>query len=87
MSSKKRCASGDGDKPKKIRKRLSLEAKLDISRRHNEGQRTSAIGRALNLANSTISTVLKNADAIRSVAEKVPTKKKKKKRCLRRKFI
>ena len=72
MLSTKRCASGDADKPKKIRKSLLLEAKLKIIRRHNEGQRTNAIGKAMNLANSTVSTVLNHADKIRSAAEKVP---------------
>ena len=72
MSSKKRCTSdAGGSQPKKIQKSLSLEVKHDILHRHDQGQHTIAIGKTLNLANSTVSTVLKNANAIRGAAENV----------------
>lgn len=72
MASNKRCASDVlGKQPKKMRKSLALDVKLDILRRHDDGQRTGEISKVLNLANSTVSTVLKNKDAIRNAAENV----------------
>ncbi|GFU27992.1 hypothetical protein TNCV_3153371 [Trichonephila clavipes] len=47
---------------KAIRKSISLENKMQVSRRLNTGERQSEIGAALNLAASTIRTILKNKE-------------------------
>ncbi|GFW97442.1 hypothetical protein TNCV_4991181 [Trichonephila clavipes] len=53
---------GDNEKHenKAIRKSISLETKMQVIRRLDNGERLSQIGAALNLATSTIRTILKN---------------------------
>ena len=52
-------------------KSLFLNVKLDILQRHSRGRGAVSIGKALNLAQSTLSIVLKNVDIIHSAAENV----------------
>ncbi|GFT97760.1 hypothetical protein TNCV_4229371 [Trichonephila clavipes] len=49
-------------------KAFSLETKMQVIRRLDTGERQSQIGAALNLATSTIRTVLKNKEKILSSA-------------------
>ncbi|GFV41690.1 hypothetical protein TNCV_3628411 [Trichonephila clavipes] len=47
-------------------KAFSLETKMQVIRRSDTGERQSQIGAALNLATSTIRTILKNKEKILS---------------------
>ncbi|KAK4319792.1 hypothetical protein Pmani_009310 [Petrolisthes manimaculis] len=58
-----------GDKPKKRRMSLSLESKLNIVKRHEDGEGANSIARALRLAQSTVSTVIKNWANIKMAGE------------------
>lgn len=61
---------GDNAKQEKIatRKSISLETKMQVIRRLDSGERQSQISAALNLATSTIRTILKNKEKILSSA-------------------
>ncbi|GFW20224.1 hypothetical protein TNCV_1855481 [Trichonephila clavipes] len=49
-------------KNKATRKSISVETKMQVIRRLDTGERQSQIGAALNLATSTIRTLLKNKE-------------------------
>ncbi|GFX09608.1 hypothetical protein TNCV_2029741 [Trichonephila clavipes] len=51
---------------KATRKSISLETKMQVIRRLDTGEHQSQISAALNLANSTIRTILKNKEKILS---------------------
>ena len=61
---------GDNDKQEKkaTRKNISLETKMQVIRRLDSGERQSHISAALNLATSTIRTILKYKEKILSSA-------------------
>lgn len=61
---------GDNEKQEKkaTRKSISLETKMQVIRRLDSGERQSQISAALNLATSTIRTILKNKEKILSSA-------------------
>ncbi|KAK4311594.1 hypothetical protein Pmani_016911 [Petrolisthes manimaculis] len=68
MSAKRPTTSnlgGGGGKPKKIRMSLSLESKLSIVKRHEDGEGVNNIARTMGLAQSTVSTVIKNSANIK----------------------
>ena len=69
MAPKRSADTAGGEKAKRKRKSLALEVKLDILKRKEQGEGTSAIGRKLGLAQSTVWTVLKNGEAIRKAGE------------------
>ena len=50
------------------RRSLSLDMKIDIIRRIEAGERQAEVGRSLNLAGSTVRTIIKNADKIKHIA-------------------
>ncbi|GFY35762.1 hypothetical protein TNCV_4841391 [Trichonephila clavipes] len=55
-------------KIEQLEKEFSLETKIQVIRRLDTGERQSQIGAALNLATSTIGTILKNKEKIPSSA-------------------
>lgn len=57
---------GDNEKQEKkaTRKSISLETKMQVIRRLDSGERQSQISSELNLATSTIRTILKNKEKI-----------------------
>ena len=61
---------GDNEKQEKkaTRKSISLETKMQVIRRLDSGEHQSQINAALNLATSTIRTILKNKEKILSSA-------------------
>ncbi|KAK4307354.1 hypothetical protein Pmani_020873 [Petrolisthes manimaculis] len=70
MSAKRPATSNlGGDKPKKRRMSLSLESKLNIVKRHEDGEGANSIARALRLAQSIVSTVIKNLANIKMAGE------------------
>lgn len=69
MTPKRTLDRGEGvGKVKRARKSLSLETKLDILKRNEFGEGSSAISRSLNLPQSTVATVLRNASSIKEAA-------------------
>jgi hypothetical protein len=68
MDSKRRASASTTDGAVNTRKRTSLtsETKLEILRRADAGERSSALGRAFNLGESTIRNIKNNADKIRT---------------------
>jgi hypothetical protein len=64
MDSKRRASASttDGAVNKRKRTSLTLEMKLEILRRADAGERSSALGHAFNLGESTIRNIKKNAD-------------------------
>lgn len=69
MSSKRPASSSAGVQPKKSRKSLNLDVKLQIIARHEGGEGANSIARALALSQSTVSTVIKNKDSIRKAGQ------------------
>ena len=68
MTPKRTLDRGEGlGKVKRARKSLSLETKLDILKRNEFGEGSSAISRSLNLPQSTVATVLRNASSIKKI--------------------
>ncbi|GFU06822.1 hypothetical protein TNCV_4353741 [Trichonephila clavipes] len=63
---------GDNEKQEKkaTRKSISLETKMQVIRRLDSGERQSQISAAMNLATSTIRTIIKNKEKILSTAMK-----------------
>ena len=61
----KRTKPQEGSAPKKVRKALSLDTKLDILNRYDSGQSTATIKHALNLPESTLRTIRANKDKIK----------------------
>merc|ERR1711872_757691 len=61
----KRTKPQEGSAPKRARKALSLDQKLDILNRYDKGQSTAAIKHALNLPESTLRTIRANRDKIK----------------------
>ncbi|KAK3881758.1 hypothetical protein Pcinc_013840 [Petrolisthes cinctipes] len=59
----------DGSAPKRSRKTLTLEQKLQVLERIDKGQKTSAIVDALKLSESTVRTIRSNAEKIRASAK------------------
>ncbi|XP_076058277.1 uncharacterized protein LOC143035288 isoform X2 [Oratosquilla oratoria] len=51
---------------KKPRKSVNLQVKLEIIRRHEAGQGANSIARAVGLAQSTVSTIIKNSCTIKT---------------------
>lgn len=71
MAPKRPAASlTEGGKPKKSRKAISLETKLEIVQRHERGEGTNSIARSFSLSASTISTVIKNSAKIKEASER-----------------
>ena len=69
MTPKRTLDRGEGlGKVKRARKSLSLETKPDILKRNEFGEGSSAISRSLNLPQSTVATVLRNASSIKEAA-------------------
>ena len=60
----KRTKSQASSAPKRPRKPLSLDDKMEIIRRYNRGQTTADIKRALNVPESTLRTIRSNKDKI-----------------------
>ena len=56
-------------KKKRIRRSLSLGIKLDILKRHEQGERPTYIARELSLAPTTVFKVVKNGDIIKSTGK------------------
>lgn len=56
-------------KAKKARCSITLEAKLEIIRRHEKGEVAVSIAHALNLVQSNVSTALENVKQIKKAAE------------------
>ncbi|GFT70370.1 hypothetical protein TNCV_2658161 [Trichonephila clavipes] len=54
-------------------KSISLETRMQVIRRSDTGERQSQIGAALNLATSTIRTILKNKENLLSLAIAIPS--------------
>lgn len=69
MSSKYPRSSLASVQPKKSRKSLSLDKKLQIITRREKGEGVNAIARSLALSQSTVSTVIKNKEAIKTAAQ------------------
>ena len=55
-------------KVERARKSLTLETKLDIVKRKELGEGSSAISRSLNLPQSIVATVLRNAPSVKEAA-------------------
>ncbi|MPC48230.1 CENPB DNA-binding domain-containing protein 1 [Portunus trituberculatus] len=55
-------------KVKRAWKSLTLETKLDIVKRKELGEGSSAISHSLNLPQSTVATVLRNASSVKEAA-------------------
>ncbi|KAK4319600.1 hypothetical protein Pmani_009490 [Petrolisthes manimaculis] len=67
MASKRPSTSAaSGSTPKRSRKTLTLEKKLEVLERIDKGQKTSVIANALKLNESTIRTIRSNANKIRA---------------------
>ena len=62
--STKHVASGSagGTKPKKCRKSITLETKLEVLKKSDEGMRLKEIANLFNLALSTVVTIRKDKD-------------------------
>ena len=74
MAPKRPASSSDkSEKAKKKRKSLNLEVKLGILKRHEGGEGPNSIARALGLAQSTVSTIIKNASAVKKAGETCTT--------------
>ncbi|XP_019391383.1 PREDICTED: centrosomal protein of 89 kDa isoform X4 [Crocodylus porosus] len=65
MSQKRATDSETASAEKKQRKSITLELKLDVLKRIEAGERQNEVCRALNLAGSTVRTILKNKDKIK----------------------
>ncbi|XP_032906812.1 tigger transposable element-derived protein 1-like [Amblyraja radiata] len=65
----KRRPVGLRGKPKRPRKGISLDVKLDILRRFDAGEKLSAIARTLVLAKSTVGTIRDSRDKIKAIAK------------------
>ncbi|MPC99344.1 CENPB DNA-binding domain-containing protein 1 [Portunus trituberculatus] len=69
MATKRSANTAGVDKAKRKRSSLILEVKLDILKRKQQEEGTSAIGRNLGVAQSRVWTVLKNHEAMKKAAE------------------
>ncbi|XP_062888939.1 tigger transposable element-derived protein 1-like [Mobula hypostoma] len=69
MSKKRTANSSLRGKPKRPRKGISLDMKLDILRRFDAGEKLSAIAKTLVLAKSTVGTIKENRDKIKAIAQ------------------
>ena len=65
------CDQSEEDTPgkKNSRKSITLEQKMDILRRYDRGESTTAIKNVLNLADSTLRTIRKDREKIMAAAE------------------
>ena len=62
MALKRKLLSDSSDAKK--RKTITLQVKLNINKRHVKGEKASAIGYALVMSRTTVSTILKDKDRI-----------------------
>ncbi|XP_051865280.1 tigger transposable element-derived protein 1-like [Pristis pectinata] len=69
MSKRRPAHTGLRGKPKRPRKGISLDVKLDILRRFDAGEKLSAIAKTLVLAKSTVGTIKDNRDKIEAIAQ------------------
>ncbi|XP_051868769.1 tigger transposable element-derived protein 1-like [Pristis pectinata] len=69
MSGKRLASSSASCKPKRPRKGISLDIKLNILQRFDAGEKLSAIAKTLGLATSTVATIRDNRDKIQASAQ------------------
>ena len=62
MAPKRKRLSDSSDAKK--RKTIMLQEKVDIIKRHEKGEKASAIGHALGMSRTTVATILKDKDRI-----------------------
>lgn len=69
MSGKRSTGSSANSKPKRTRKGITLDVKLDILQRFAAGEKLSAISKTLGLATSTVATIRDSRDRIMASAQ------------------
>uniref|UniRef100_A0A8C4PZS8 HTH CENPB-type domain-containing protein n=1 Tax=Eptatretus burgeri TaxID=7764 RepID=A0A8C4PZS8_EPTBU len=68
MSAERPASVGAGNRTKVSRKSITLDVKMQVLRQIEAGERQVEVGRAFDLATSTIRTILSNADKIKASA-------------------
>ncbi|XP_069792247.1 tigger transposable element-derived protein 1-like [Narcine bancroftii] len=69
MAGKRSASSSASNKPKRPRKGISLDVKLNILRSFDAGEKLSAIAKTFGLATSTVATIRGNRDKIEASAQ------------------